>query len=86
MREGCGLPYFFVLKVYIVKNLDTVVNAIGIGYGILLVFTAFVRNRITEPMRIDTLFMKQATESTRPLNLVVGILVAGYGVYSLMAR
>jgi hypothetical protein len=68
-----------------VKNLDTIVNAIGIAYGILLVLSVFVRNRVTESMRIDALFMKQSTENTRPLNLVVGLLVAGYGIYSLSA-
>lgn len=68
------------------KNLDTIVNSIGVGYGIMLVLTAFVRNRITEPMRIDALFMKQYTENTRPVNLVVGLLVAGYGIYSLLAK
>ena len=67
------------------KNLDTIVNAIGIAYGILLVLSVFVRNRVTESMRIDALFMKQPTENTRPLNLVVGLLVAGYGIYSLSA-
>ncbi|MEK7261467.1 MAG: hypothetical protein AAB068_05415 [Pseudomonadota bacterium] len=67
------------------KNLDTIVNAIGIAYGILLVLSVFVRNRVTESMRIDALFMKQSTENTRPLNLVVGLLVAGYGIYSLSA-
>ncbi len=65
--------------------MDTIVNAIGIGYGILLVLSVFVRTRVTESMRIDALFMKQATDSTRPVNLVVGLLVAGYGIYSLLA-
>jgi len=68
-----------------VKNLDTIVNAVGVVYGSLLVLTAFARTRITEPMRIDALFMKQPTESTRPLNLVVGLLVAGYAIYSLLS-
>jgi hypothetical protein len=75
----------FVEEIFIVKNLDTIVNAIGIAYGILLVLSVFVRNRVTESMRIDALFMKQSTENTRPLNLVVGLLVAGYGIYSLSA-
>ncbi len=66
------------------KNMDTLVNAIGIGYGILLVLTAFVRTRVTESMRIDALFIKQYTESTRPLNLIFGLLFAGYGAYSLL--
>ena len=75
----------FVEEIFIVKNLDTIVNAIGIAYGILLVLSVFVRNRVTESMRIDALFMTQSTENTRPLNLVVGLLVAGYGIYSLSA-
>lgn len=75
----------FVEEIFILKNLDTIVNAIGIAYGILLVLSVFVRNRVTESMRIDALFMKQSTENTRPLNLVVGLLVAGYGIYSLSA-
>ncbi|OGI50641.1 MAG: hypothetical protein A3A87_03770 [Candidatus Muproteobacteria bacterium RIFCSPLOWO2_01_FULL_60_18] len=85
MRGGHGLPSFFVAEIFIVNNLDTIVNAIGIAYGILLVLSVFVRNRVTESMRIDALFMKQSTENTRPLNLVVGLLVAGYGIYSLSA-
>jgi len=76
---------FFVAKVITVKNPDVVVNVIGIGYGMVLVLAAFVRSRFTEAMRIDALFMKQATDNTRPLNLVVGLLVAGYGIYSLSA-
>src|SRR3989344_4089802 len=85
MRGGHGLPSFFVAEIFIVNNLDTIVNAIGIAYGILLVLSVFVRNRVTESMRIDALFIKQSTENTRPLNLVVGLLVAGYGIYSLSA-
>lgn len=67
------------------KNFDIIANAIGIAYGIVLVLSVFVRSRVTETMRIDALFMKQYTESTRPLNLVIGLLVAGYGIYSLSA-
>jgi hypothetical protein len=66
-----------------VKNLDTFVNALGVAYGILLIMTVFVRSKVTETMRVDALFMKQPSEQTRPLNLVVGLLVAGYGIYSL---
>ncbi|MDP2783636.1 MAG: hypothetical protein Q8O38_03430 [Sulfurimicrobium sp.] len=73
----------FVPKAFVVKNLDTIVNVIGIAYGLLLVVAFFVRSKLTESMRVDALFIKQATEQTRPLNLVVGLLVAGYGIYSL---
>ena len=67
------------------RNTDIIVNAIGVGYGISLVFVAFVRNRITESIRIDALFMRQPTDHTRPMNLVIGLLVAGYGTYSLLS-
>jgi hypothetical protein len=67
-----------------VKNFDVLVNAIGVGYGLVLILTAFVRSRVTEALRIDALFIKQYTENTRPLNLVAGFLIAGYGLYSLL--
>lgn len=64
---------------------DIIVNTLGIGYGVVLILATFVRHRFIEPMRIDALFMKQATESTRPINLVFGLLIAGYAIYSLTA-
>ena len=66
------------------KNLDTIVTIIGIIYGLLLILTAFVRTKFTEAFRIDALLMPQPSESTRPLNLIAGILVAGYSIYSLL--
>ena len=66
------------------KNLDIIVNSLGITYGIILILTVFVRTQFTESMRVDALLMPQPTESTRPVNLVIGLLVAGYGIYSLM--
>ncbi len=68
------------------KNLDTIVTVVGIIYGISLILATFVRNKITESIRVDALFMPQPTDNTRPLNLVVGLLVAGYGIYSLLTR
>lgn len=66
--------------------MDTAVNVIGIIYGLVLILTAFVRNKALEPMRVDVLFMPHPTEKTRPVNLVFGILVAGYGIYSMVIR
>jgi len=66
--------------------LDTIVNSIGIIYGLLLVLVTFVRSPVTESLRIDALFIPQFSESTRPLNLVAGLLIAGYGSYSLLLR
>lgn len=65
------------------NNLDTIVNVVGITYGCVLILAAFARNQVTESMRVDALFMPHPSESTRPLNLVIGLLVAGYGIYSL---
>ncbi|MFZ4859220.1 MAG: hypothetical protein ACOYL3_22810 [Desulfuromonadaceae bacterium] len=66
--------------------MDIAVNVIGIIYGLVLILTAFVRNKALEPMRVDALFMLQPNEKTRPVNLVFGILVAGYGIYSMVIR
>jgi hypothetical protein len=62
---------------------DTAINAGAIAYGILLILSAFVRTPLTEALRVDTLFLPQAGEKTRPLNLVFGLLIAGYGAWSL---
>ena len=66
------------------KNLDTIVTIVGIIYGVGLILTAFVRNKFTEAFRLDVMFMPNPSEATRPLNLVIGILVAGYSIYSLL--
>ena len=74
-------PSLFFL---IMKNMDAIVTVIGIIYGFLLILTAFVRTKFTESFRIDALFMPKPSEATRPLNLLAGILVAGYSIYSLL--
>lgn len=68
------------------NNMDTIVAMGGIIYGCLLILATFVRHQVTESLRIDALFIPRPTESTRPLNLIVGLLVAGYSIYSLAAR
>lgn len=66
--------------------MTAIVNVIGIVYGIVLILAAFVRSKLLEPMRLDALFLPQPSEQTRPVNLVFGVLIAGYGIYSLLAR
>ncbi len=66
--------------------MDTIVNAGAIAYGALLVAAALVRTPLTEALRIDALFIPQASEKTRPLNLVLGLAIAGYGAWSLWSR
>lgn len=68
------------------QNMNTFVNVVGIIYGFVLILAAFSSNKFIEAMRIDALVIPQPTESTRPVNLVVGLLVAGYGIYSLLAK
>ncbi len=63
--------------------MDIVVNAGAIVYGLTLVVGMFVRTRVTEALRVDALFLPHADEKTRPLNLMLGLLFAGYGAWSL---
>lgn len=63
--------------------MDFAVNAGAVAYGLVLIVGAFVRTPVTEALRIDTLFIPQAGEKTRPLNLVLGLLIAGYGAWSI---
>lgn len=63
--------------------MDAAVNAGAVAYGIVLVLAAFVRTPVTEALRIDTLFLPNAGEKTRPVNLILGLVVAGYGAWSL---
>ncbi|OGS97838.1 MAG: hypothetical protein A3F73_02060 [Gallionellales bacterium RIFCSPLOWO2_12_FULL_59_22] len=66
--------------------MDMVVNVVGVIYGIALIMTIFVRTRVTELLRVDALFLRQPTESTRPINLIAGLLIAGYAIYSMLSR
>ncbi len=68
------------------QNINTIVTVVGIIYGLVLILATFVRIKFIELMRIDALVIPQPTESTRPVNLVAGLLIAGYGIYSLFAR
>ncbi len=65
---------------------DLLINLLGTGYGLILVAAMFVRTRLTEAMRIDALFIPHYSEKTRPLNLLAGLLVAGYALYSLLTH
>ena len=65
---------------------DLLIHLLGCLYGSLLVSAMFMRTRLTEAMRIDALFIPRYSEKTRPLNLLAGLLIAGYAAYSLLAR
>jgi hypothetical protein len=68
------------------QNINTIVTVVGIIYGIVLILATFVRIKFLESMRIDALVIPQPTESTRPVNLIAGLLIAGYGIYSLLPK
>ncbi|MFN4003876.1 MAG: hypothetical protein ACK4MJ_00175 [Hylemonella sp.] len=63
--------------------MTTAVHAGAVLYGLALVLATFVHTPVTEALRVDALFLPQASAATRPLNLVLGLLVAGYGAWSL---
>jgi hypothetical protein len=64
--------------------LDLIVTVGGIVYGAVLVSVMFFRNRVTEALRIDALMVPKPTEATRMLNPVIGLLLIGYDIYSLL--
>lgn len=63
---------------------DLMINLLGCSYGLVLIAATFLRTPLTEAMRIDALFIPHYSEKTRPLNLLAGMLVAGYALYSLL--
>jgi hypothetical protein len=63
--------------------MDQMIHVGAVLYGLLLVAGTFVRTPVTEALRIDALFIPQAGDASRPLNLLLGLLIAGYGAWSL---
>ena len=64
-------------------QLDAMLTVIGVIYGVLLIFSVFMKNRFAEAMRIDALMLANPTQNTRILNLIAGLLILGYMIYSL---
>lgn len=65
--------------------MDQMIHVGAIAYGVLLMLGLFVRTPVTEALRIDAMFIPQAGDASRPLNLLLGLLIAGYGAWSLWA-
>ena len=64
-------------------------NLLHIGaviYGLALAAGAFVNHPMIEALRVDAMFLPYASERTRLLNLIFGLLVAGYGAWSLWGQ
>ena len=64
--------------------MTSLVHVGAIVYGLLLVASLFIRTPLTEALRIDRLFFPEAGDKTRPANLIVGLLIGGYGAWSLV--
>lgn len=65
-------------------SLDFELTVAGIAYGVLLIVATFVNNRIIESFRLDVIFMRNPTPSTRSVNLVAGLAIIGYNLYTLL--
>ena len=65
-------------------SMDFELTIAGIAYGVLLIAATFINNRVVESFRLDVIFMKQPTPSTRIVNLVAGLAIIGYNVYTLV--
>lgn len=63
--------------------MDFFITIGGIVYGAALIYSFFFTNKLTELLRVDTLFMPNASEKTRGVNIVAGLLALGYSAYAL---
>lgn len=63
-------------------SMDFELTIAGIAYGVLLIVATFVNNKVIESFRLDVIFMKHPTPATRIVNLVAGLAIIGYNVYT----
>lgn len=65
-------------------SLDFALTIAGIAYGLLLIAATFINNKVLESFRLDVIFMKSPSQSTRSVNLVAGLVLIGYNVYTML--
>ncbi|MBW7957762.1 MAG: hypothetical protein H3C68_07705 [Deltaproteobacteria bacterium] len=65
------------------SSLDWALTIGGIAYGVLLIFATFINNKTLAAFRLDALFMRTPSESTRGINLLAGLALIGYNVYTI---
>ena len=65
-------------------SLDMALTIGGIAYGLLLIAATFINNKVLESFRLDVIFMKNPSQSTRGVNLVAGLAFIGYNVYTMV--
>ncbi|MBI5599780.1 MAG: hypothetical protein HY890_08620 [Deltaproteobacteria bacterium] len=64
-------------------TIDTFVTLIGVAYGVVLILSSFMQNRIVAAFRIDTFLMSKPTPATAKINIPFGLFILIYSVYSL---
>ncbi len=62
---------------------DLALTLLGIVYGLVLIAGFFIRNSFTEMFRLDKILLPKTSFATTGVNLVAGIAIAGYNIYSL---
>jgi hypothetical protein len=63
---------------------ELILTYAGIAYGLLLIAATFVNNRLLHSLRLDLLFMRNAPPNARVINLLAGLALIGYNVYTLL--
>lgn len=65
-------------------SLDMALTIGGIAYGVVLILATFIKgNKVLESFRLDVLVMRNPTESSRGINLVAGLALIGYNLYTV---
>ncbi|HLC18042.1 MAG TPA: hypothetical protein VJM57_03400 [Thermodesulfobacteriota bacterium] len=49
-----------------------------------MIVATFINNKVLEAFRLDVLFMRNPTQSSRGINLVAGLALIGYNVYTII--
>lgn len=62
---------------------DLVLTLAGIAYGVLLIAVTFINNKYLGAFRLDTMFMRDPSPSARGVNLVAGLAIIGYNLYTM---
>lgn len=63
---------------------ELILTYAGIAYGVLLIASTFINNRVIAAFRLDLMFMRNPPPAAKGINLVVGLLIIGYNVYTML--
>jgi hypothetical protein len=67
-----------------VSTTDIILFIGGVFYGIVLLLSGFINNRIVENFRLDTFFTTKPTPQTKILNIFFGLIVIALSIYSFI--